>query len=371
MKITINNKGFASALSIGGAMAGRVKSLPILDCVKIAVSSGNAVITSFDNECSISKQASILSVDEDGEFCINPKDLGGVIKTLKDEEVSLVIGDSNCEIIHSKGSVSLPVLPALDFPTPAEDDSAKTIPVPAESFYYALKNAQNYVSNDFIRPVLSGIYIEVDGDNVVVASSDARKLFFDKFGITDTVSDKVVSILTSKAISAILGAISGDDTIKVSFGERNIGIWDSDVKITCRKIDGSYPDVRRVIPMDNPIRVKVSKSSIKDTVKRAALTTDSSKKMLRLSISASKEMRIESKDLGHGKICSETVLCEEVSGIADEFVIGVNGDNLIDGIQSVESDYIILEMSSPSKGFLVLDDKFPEKKILLMPITLD
>lgn len=371
MKITINNKGFASALSIGGAMAGRVKSMPILDCVKIAISSGNAVITSFDNECSISKQVSILSVEEQGEFCVNPKDLGRVLKTINDEEVTLNVGDTSCEIIHSRGLVSLPLLDAKDFLVPVNDDNAKTFNLPAEKFFNVLKNAHNYVSSDEFRPVLNGVYIEISDSGLVVSASDSRKLYFDGFEITGSVGEVISDILPSKAIPAALSAMNGEESINVSFGEKNIVIRASDAKITCRKIVGKYPNVRSIIPTDGSIRVKADRASIKAAVERAMLATDATNKILRMSISAFNELGVQSEDTGFGKKCSETIQCEDVSGIDGEFVIGVRGDLMLDCINSVESEFAVLEFSSPKKAFLVLDGEYPDKKIVLMPMALN
>lgn len=370
LKLTINNKGFASALSIGGAMAGRVKSMPILDCVKIAVSGGNAKITSFDNECAIAKKTSILSVEEQGEFCINPKDLGRVLKTINDEEVTLNVGDTTCEIIHSNGSLSLPVLPAKDFPIPVKDDDAKTFKVSAAKFFNVLKNAHNYVSSDEIRPILTGVYIEISDSGLVVSASDSRKLYFDGFEIPGSVGEVISDILPSKAIPAALSAMNGEESINISFGEKNIVIRASDTKITCRKIVGKYPNVRSIIPKDNAIRVKVDRSLLKDAICRAMLTADATNKILRMSISAFNELGVQSEDTGFGKKCTETIQCEDVSGIDGEFVIGVRGDLLLDGINSVESEFAVLEFSSPKKAFLILDGEYLSKKIVIMPFAL-
>lgn len=371
MKVKINNKGFASALSIGGAMSGRVKSVPILDCVKIAVNGECAVITSFDNECAISKRATIASTDGQGEFCVNPKDLGRALKTINDEEVTLDISDVSCDIIHVKGSVSFPVFSARDFPNPISEDDAKTVEVSADKFSAALKNSMTYVSNDEIRPVLTGVYIEISDSGLVVSASDSRELYFDGFEVPEAVGEMVSAIMPSKAIPAALGVMSGEESINISFGEKNIVIRASDAKITCRKIVGKYPNVRSVIPTDGPIRVKVDKTSLKAAIERAMLATDATSKALRLSVSALRELDVRSEDSGFGKKCAETIQCEDVSGIAGEFTIGVRGDLLLDGIRSAESEFVTLELSSPKRAFLVLDDKCPLKKILIMPMALN
>lgn len=83
MQIEINRKEFISALNVGGSMAGRVKTIPILEDVKITIKGTSAVISSFDNETAITKRTYIVSSTEDAMFCINPRNLVNILKTIK------------------------------------------------------------------------------------------------------------------------------------------------------------------------------------------------------------------------------------------------------------------------------------------------
>ena len=121
MQIEVNRKDFISALNVGGSMAGRVKTIPILEDVKITIKGTSAVISSFDNETAITKRTCIVSSTEDAMFCINPRNLVNILKTIKDENVSLYVVENVCTIVHSKGEATLPVEPAIDFPPPAKE----------------------------------------------------------------------------------------------------------------------------------------------------------------------------------------------------------------------------------------------------------
>ena len=90
MQIEVNRKEFISALNVGGSMAGRVKTIPILEDVKITIKGTSAVISSFDNETAITKK------DLYREFyrkmrcsASTPRNLVNILKTIKDENVSL------------------------------------------------------------------------------------------------------------------------------------------------------------------------------------------------------------------------------------------------------------------------------------------
>ena len=122
MKITINRKSFIDALSIGGSMSGKAKTLPILDMAKITIKDKKAIISSFDGEVAITLRSEIVDSDRDMAFCINTKDLLSILKSLKDEVLELDITNNVCVVLHSKGKMEVLVSDSEDFPTPSKDE---------------------------------------------------------------------------------------------------------------------------------------------------------------------------------------------------------------------------------------------------------
>lgn len=371
MKIKVETKDFISALSVGGVMAGKVKAQHILDCVKISVKNGYILISSFDNECAVTKRTSIISADEQAEFCVNPKDLITVLKTIRDEEIEICVAGASCDIEHSRGTLSLPVLSVEEFPIPAKDKDAKVVTVSAKRLFDIFKNAKNFTGVNEIRPVFMGGHIEIEGTNFYVAATDTRALFFDEFQIEKPVEDKIEAIVPNSAIIACLGIIGEEETVDISFGECNVVFRASDTKITCRKIIGKYPDVRAIFPKDANVEVVVDKYSLRNAIDRALLTADASAKILKISVLAeNSEMGIQSEDVNFNKKCVETIHCDAVSCTDGDFMIGCKGKLIFDGINAVESDKVNFKFSSPQKAFLVSDEECPTKKIILMPVSI-
>ena len=60
MKITINRKSFLDALSVGGALAGKAKSIPILEQVLIRVADNTLTVVSSNSESQVLKRISIV-----------------------------------------------------------------------------------------------------------------------------------------------------------------------------------------------------------------------------------------------------------------------------------------------------------------------
>lgn len=370
MKITINNKDFASALSIGGAMAGRVKSMPILDCVKITVNGDNAIITSSNNECTISKTTCAASSTEQGAFCVNAKDIENIIKSIPDDEICLVIQGAACRIVYASGTMSIPLFSAEDFPIPPKNEDSRHVKVPALSLFKALKNAQKYVCYNDLRPVLTGVYVKFEGSMLEVAASDAHRLYYEEIELAESTDATMGAIIQRNAIPSILSVINGNDDIDLLFGINSLILQSSDATIRCAKIEGVYPNVKGIIPASTGSSVCLDKIVLKTSIERALLATDAVSMGLRLSVTADGVLKVEAENMSIGKTCADTIECT-TSGFSGDFAIGCKGNFLLDSVNSLESDHVTMYFSTPSKAFLVLDSQHPKKKIVIMPIAIN
>lgn len=364
MKITFDRKNLLSALSVGGSMAGRMKTLPILDMAKFHVVGNSVVVSSFDGENAIMKHFTAEETDGDGSFCISPRDLGNILRSLREDLISLEVNDLECTINHSKGTLVLPIDNADDFPTPVKEEPIYSLGVKCEMLYDWLKRAKDFVSNDKIRPVLTGVYMYIEDGEFGVASSDASKLFTDHI-IIDDKEAKVNSILSSNAINALLEMINGKDMVKISFCEKNVLFSTRDSKLSCRKIEGAFPRFKMIIPKDNPISVSITKDELVDSVGRANLSANEGSCLLKLNVSENGKLSIDSENIGFQKKAHEECTCQLDGG---EISIGVKGVFLMTCLDAIDSDEVVMEMSSPKRPILIRDKENDNRDVIVMPI---
>lgn len=365
MEFKVNNKTFFEALNIGGSMAGKAKTAPILECAKISLRGENAFVSSHDLECAVSKKVSIISSDEDFAFCINPRDLSNILRTIKDDEVSMDVKDDTCVIIHSKGECFLPVFPAEDFPTPPKEDNMSNVEVDASMLYDWFSQAQKFVGIDKIRPTLSGVFLYVQDGEIGVAASDSHRMFHNYApNIMDTSLD-LNAIIPVKAILAVCSMSSNNTNIQISFGKQNIVFRGTDTTILCRLIVGSYPRFKQVIPRESSTLVNIKREDLQNSVTRSLLTANSQSFFIKMSIKEDGTLLISSEDLGFRKKSNELVTLSSFDGYPIE--IGAKGSHFLDCLSSVESDSITLGFSSPQRPILFRDENNPNKNIILMP----
>lgn len=370
MQLEVNRKEFISALNVGGSMAGRVKTIPILEDVKITIKGTSAVISSFDNETAITKRTYIVSSTEDAMFCINPRNLVNILKTIKDENVSLYVVENVCTIVHSKGEATLPVEPAIDFPSPAKEADAQVVTLPCEGLFEWFKRAKSFVASGEkveLRPVLGGIYFYVQNGEVGVASSDSFKFFHDRMQVDELSSVAVDSLITPRSIDAILEVINGNETVDVSFGKKSIVFKVADAMVMSRLIEGAYPKFKVVFDRPYPIEVKIGREELAESVSRATLSANIASMLLKLTIEPSGKIMIDSEDLFAQRKTHEEVACEVEGGSLE---IGFKGSSLTDCLNTMDGETLVVRFNDHKSPAMFKESDGSAKAAVCLPMLM-
>lgn len=339
MKFTIERKAFIDALSIGGSMSGKNKSLPILDMAKITIKDKKATISSFDGEVAITLRSDIIDNEQDMMFCINAKDLTSILKSLKDETLELDIIDTSCLIAHSKGKMEVLIGDSSDFPTPNKDNESVGVAINSNILANWVKKAKNFIEQNDIRPIMGGMYLYYEGNEIGCAATNAHKLYWDYVNIENGVNDKSDAVLTSKAMDALMGMLNVSDSVNIIFSENNIAFKTSNAMLLCRKIDGRFPAFKSIIPQSENVNVEVDIDDFRDSISRAVLMSGMTH-LLKITCGGM-NMHIESCDFDFGKKSEEDVACS-VSG--NDITLGVNGEFLLHCLNALDSDKITMGM---------------------------
>ncbi len=366
MKITIERKSFVDALSIGSQMAGKSKGLSILSNVKVTIKDNTATISSYDTEVAITKRTSIVEHDTDIVFCIEPKSLLANLNSLKDETLTFELYDDYiCEIIHSKGRISMPYEDADDFPTPTFDKDMKTFEVESELVYNWLKEAKHFVGDNTLKPQLMDVLLYWDKGEFGVAASDGAVLYHDNID-SEYDGDKETVVVCLKAIDSLLPMINKTEKVTIMNGSRNVVFRTTESMLVSTKNEIPYPNFKAIIVKDNPIEVVVEKNELLDSVKRAMLSADPKTCLLKLSVGEN-SIKFESSDYMTNKKTIEECPCTCKGG---DIVIGMKGSRMVDLLNTIEDETVTLKFSQPERPILFCDSLNNAKVLELMPMQL-
>lgn len=369
MKFEINREKFIELMTIGGNMAGKAKTVPILEFAKVSIQDFDITVQSFDLECSISKSGKVLAADSNYEFMVSPIDLAKALRSLSDETISVEVSNSTLTVKHSGGDMTMPTYDAKSYPEASRgsDEAKKTFIVPTELLNKWLPICQNFVADDDFRPILNGVLIFVKEGHIGVCTTDSRKLYTDSTEFV-SIDDDVEAVLSSTAIRPLLNVISGHDSVTMIVDDKNFTFKTPDSELSCRIVEGTYPNFKAIIPNDNTIVVKLPTKDLKSSINRVGLFSDKTTTLVKLNILKGNTLIVEGSDMDFSKKATETL---NVDHVGDDLSIGVKHDYLYTCLSSVESERVSLLFKNQFGAILIDDECNPKQRILLMPMIIN
>ncbi len=345
--------------------------LPILENFLFEIKDNTLTISATDLQTSMVTSLSI-EAKEEGRVAMPSKILIDTLKTLPDQPVAFSVDMQSLaiEISAGDGKYKLSGENADDFPKIPVVDNVSTVKLAASILAEAINKTIFAVSNDELRPAMSGVFVQLNEQNITFVATDAHRLV--RYRRTDVGTDKATSIiLPKKALTLLKSSLPSDDTsVSVEYNNTNAFFNFGSINLICRLVDERYPDYEAVIPQVNPNRLTVDRLVFLNTLRRVVIFANKTTHQVRLKISGS-ELHISAEDLDFANEAHERLSCQFEG---DDMEIGFNAKFLVEMLNNLSSDEVVLEMSTPNRAGLLLPAiKADNEEILMlvMPVMLN
>ncbi len=235
----------------------------------------------------------------------------------------------------------------------------------------AINNTLFASGNDDLRPVMSGVFFQFSTESLTFVATDAHKLV--KYTRTDVTSnDTSEFIMPKKPLQLLKGILLGsEDEIVIEYNETNAQFSFGESTLTCRLIDGKYPNYEAVIPKENPNQMQLGRIDFLNSVRRVSIFSNKTTHQIRLKI-AGAALQISAEDFDYSNSAEERLDCDYQG---EDIQIGFNSRFLIEMLNNMESDNIKLSMSLPNRAGIIspLDHTEEGENItmLVMPVMLN
>ena len=217
---------------------------------------------------------------------------------------------------------------------------------------------------------MSGIFIQLSESDLTFVATDAHKLV--RYTRNDVKSSAAASFIVPKKpmnlLKGLLQNFEGEVTIK--YNESNASIAFNDILLTCRLVDGKYPNYDAVIPKENPNRLTVDRNAFFQSIKRVSIFANKTTHQVRLKINGS-ELNISAEDVDFSNEANERLTC---SYKGESIEIGFNSRFLNEMLQNIDSDNVIFELSAPNRAGILIPDNSEDGEdilMLVMPVMLN
>lgn len=345
MKTNIELKGFLEALETGGQMAGKNRTQPVLDCVRMTVRNGMIRIVSFNGETGVSCPVPVVTADSDCVLCTDMKALADTLKLLDDEVVTLSAeGDMRTlRLEHGRGTASFPLMPPEDFPEFGREDAEHEFDVPGDTLRRWLSLSSKFVADNELRPVMNCMYMEAGGGRISFCATDSHGLVTESEE-ADGVPGETVSLLMHSAVfSPALKCFRKSVTVHVRICANGAFLSADGMSLYFRRTAGRYPNFRAVIPESPAFTVSADSGELERAVRLAGFGGDS---VVALSFSGT-GIAVSAEDTARGRRSDASVPASGMEGTMD---VTVRGSYVLNAIAAAgASGGLSIGITSPQK----------------------
>jgi DNA polymerase-3 subunit beta len=184
-------------------------------------------------------------------------------------------------------------------------------------------------------------------------------------------NEKAAFILPKKPATLLKNLLpkeTGD--VQIDFDDRNAMFTLENYSMTCRLIEGRYPNYNSVIPQNNPHRATIDRAAFVSGLKRVSVFSSAASSLIKLRLDMN-TIQISGQDIDFSTSAEETLMCQYEG---NQMSIGFKSTFLIDILNNISSQEVVMELADPSRAGVIVPVEQNEEEdllMLLMPMMLN
>jgi len=373
MKFIVSSSLLLKQLQAISGVLSTNNTLPILDNFLFELADSEIKISASDLETTMTSRINVDMAEGEGSVAIPAKILIDTLKTFADIPVTIDIdpGNFGVTLTAGEGKYRLAGQNGEEYPQVPPIEEASSVSIDADILYQAISKTIFAASNDDLRPVMAGVLCELSPEGTTFVATDAHKLV--RYRRLDVTSQEATSfILPKKPLNQLRHTlVSGEDNVSIEYSETNARFTFKNIIMTCRLIDGKYPNYSAVIPSNNPNKMTVERQPFLNAIKRVSIFSNQTTYQVKFKIAGS-ELTLSAEDLDYSNEAKERLTCHYEG---TDLEIGFNSKFMVEMLNNLESEQVMVEMSEPNRAGLLSpmgnENKDEEILMLVMPVMLN
>jgi len=378
MKFVVSSTLLLSHLQAISRVINSKNSLPILDNFLLEIKGNTLTMTASDIETTLITSMQVDNAEGDGKVAVVSRLLLDTLREFADQPLTFSINDSNLAMVitSANGSYNFIGQNGDEYPRlPQLQDDARVLTLPVDSLTAGITKTLFCTADDELRPVMNGVFFDIEKENITFVATDAHKLVRLKTPLTSITlgeeEEKVSFILPKKPatmLKNILPKESGE--VEVKFDSKNAYFKLSNYTMICRQVEGRFPNYNGVIPKQNLYKIIIDRVSLLNALKRVSVFSNQASNLIKLDFHDNM-IHISAQDIDFSISAEETINCQFEG---EPIKIGFKSAFLIEILNNINASEVILEVTDPSRAGLILpfeNETNEELLMLLMPMLLN
>jgi DNA polymerase-3 subunit beta len=375
MKVSCLQENLARGLSIVSRAVAPRSTLPVLGNILVATDEGRLRLSATNLELGVSCWIG-AKIEEDGATTVPARTFVDLINTLPNEEVSmeLTVRTQTLNVRCGSFNNDIKCIDAQEFPPLPPEDLDGGLSLNLDELREMIQQVVFAASSDDARPVLTGVLVEINDGELSMAAADGFRLSVRQSDLTTADTGPLRAIIPGRALSE-LARVAGDDdeviTMVLPPNRGQVIFRSKDLEVVSQLIEGTYPDVKGIIPNGYKTRAVLPTSSFLKACKAADIFARESAHSARLQITPGSELEpgtLEISATAAETGSNETVVDATIEG--DPIEIAFNVRFLIDVLSVVDTPNVALETNNASSPGVVRSVGRDDFLHVIMPMHL-
>ncbi len=334
--------------------------------VSLSFSNSNLTLSAKGSFTFYEEIISVISADEDCDFCIKTSTLLEFVKYVSADSIILVYDkDKKSCLVSTSDKKSKMALQVVEAEVDLGQIGEYVVSFDVENSHEIISKlnfASKFCSNNFQDHPLTAIHCEIDINAFNIQSTNGPSFYSSSLPIT---SSSAMEIFLPKKAPAILKNVFHEQLFnKCSFNKRSVLFESDKCKLTffVEQSNSTFPDqVRDWIKKDSNAKIKASVYELSKTLKFFNGVFNESS--VNFNIKDGK-LNLESKE--NNLAAKENVVTEECTGDATS---AYNSKYFLDCLESLQSSWVNLDFIEMSESFYICKLTHGSTLILLCPTT--
>ena len=352
MRLSCLQENLKKGLDIVNRAVATRTTLPITQSVLLVAEESRLKLSATNLEIALSCWVG-AKVEEDGAMVVPARLLSEFVSGLPNDKLDLTTtGQRNqmelkCARIEARIAGQNPE----DFPPIPEVGEGSTWKIDPEVLRKVLSRVVFAAATDESRPVLTGVYTEIEGDTMTLAAADGFRLAVHTLPVSPPAAEKVSVIVPSRAYNELNRLLADqEDPVEVTISAAGTQLMFhlKNADMMSQLIQGTFPNYQQLIPKSYVTRSVVDVAEFLRATRLATVFARDGSGIVRL------QMNSNGAEPGRIVVSARS---EEIGDNVDEIDAVVEGDPakvafnsryLADVLAELGSGQVALETTSPS-----------------------
>ncbi len=252
MKVSCLHENLARGLGIVGRAVAARSTLPVLGNVLLATEESRLRFSATNLELGITCWIG-AKVRAEGSTTVPAKTFIDLVGTLPRERVDLELTTrtQTLQVACAQFNNDIKCIDAQEFPILPSADEEQALELNVRDLRAMIDQVVFAAATDDARPVLTGVEVKIEGDEVSFAAADGFRLALCNSALSTTCAEPINAIIPARGLAELARIVGDQDepvTLTLPPGSGQAIFRAQDVELVSQLIEGNFPDYQQLIP---------------------------------------------------------------------------------------------------------------------------